>query len=150
MAKFRYRMQSILDIKMKLETQAKQEFAAAKAVLDQEVDKLHRLQDRKKGYERAAAKLLNGSLKLREITANKEAILRMDDFIAAQLEQIAIAEQHLEEAREKLEMLMKERKTHESLKEKAFEQFVQDVNRQESKEIDELTSYTYGQKRQVN
>lgn len=44
---------------------------------------------------------------------------------------------------------MKERKTQETLREKAFEEFMQEENRQESKTVDELTSYTYGRKRQV-
>lgn len=34
MARFRYSMQSILNIKMKMETLAKQEFSAARAALD--------------------------------------------------------------------------------------------------------------------
>lgn len=41
---------------------------------------------------------------------------------------------------------MKERKMHETLREKAFEAFLQEENHAESKAIDELTSYTYGQK----
>ena len=40
-----------------------------------------------------------------------------------------------------------ERKTHETLKEKAFQQFLEDEKRQEGKETDELTSYTYGQRK---
>ena len=40
MAKFRYRMQNILDVKEKLETQAKNEFAIAAAVVNEEEDKL--------------------------------------------------------------------------------------------------------------
>ena len=47
MAKFIYRMQSILDIKTKMEEQAKMEFAAAKMRLDEEEEKLQVLQDRK-------------------------------------------------------------------------------------------------------
>lgn len=47
MARFRYRMQSILDVKSKLETQAKQEFGAAKAALDEEISRLDGLKARK-------------------------------------------------------------------------------------------------------
>ena len=36
---------------------------------------------------------------------------------------------------------------HERLKEKAFEQFMREENAAESKAVDELTSYTYGQRR---
>ena len=41
---------------------------------------------------------------------------------------------------------MQERKIHEKMREKAFERFVAEVNAAEVKEIDELTSYVYGNK----
>ena len=44
MAKFRYKMQSILDVKEKLENKAKQDFAQANARLDAEKVKLVELQ----------------------------------------------------------------------------------------------------------
>ena len=49
MARFRYRMQSILDIKLKMETQAKQEFAAAQLRLNEEDERLAALRERKDG-----------------------------------------------------------------------------------------------------
>lgn len=150
MARFRYSLQSILDIKLKMETQAKQEFSAAKNALDEEEDKLEALRRRKCGYEDEARELLSGTLKVREIEANKEAILRMDEYIAGQMQEVRRAAALLEEAREKLTEVMKERKTHETLREKAFEEFLQEENKQESKSVDELTSYTYGRKRQVD
>ncbi len=146
MARFRYRMQSILDIKMKLETQAKQEFAAAKAVLDMENEKLLALKARKSGYEEKAKALLKGTLKLQEIADNKEAILKMDEYISAQLLQIKLAEKKLETARNRLKEVMQDRKMHEKLKEHAFEEFLAEEKKQEGKEVDELTSYTYGQR----
>ena len=69
MAKFKYRMQNILDVKTKLETQAKNEYAVANVMI--------------------------------------------------------------------------ERKTHEKLKEKAFEDFQKELKATEAKEIDELVSFTY-------
>ena len=147
MARFRYSMQSILDIKLKMETQAKQEFSSARGALDAEEEKLEALADRKAEYEEKAEKLLEGTLKLREIEENRMAILCMQDFIAQQQIQVEKAEDNLEKARLRLTEVMMERKTHETLKEKAFEQFLMDEKKQESKEVDELTSYTYGQRR---
>jgi len=43
----------------------------------------------------------------------------------------------------KLNEVMMERKTHERLKEQAFEVFKQEMQYAENKEIDELVSYTY-------
>lgn len=147
MARFRYSLQSILDIKLKMETQAKQDFSAAKNALDEEEEKLEALYNRKAGYEEEAKELLTGVLKVKEIEDNKNAILTMDEYIAIQQRQVELAQKRLEAARERLTEVMKERKTHETLREKAFEEFLQEENRQESKAIDELTSYTYGEKR---
>ena len=146
MARFRYRMQSVLNIKLKMETQAKQEFAAAKMALDEEEEKLNALFARKDAYEKEAAVLLKDHLKVREIIDNKTAILRMDEYIKAQQLQVRLAAEQVEKARVRLQEVMTERKTHETSKEKAFEDFLKEENRAESKEIDQLTSYTYGQR----
>jgi len=146
MAKFKYRMQSILDIKSKMESQAKMEYAQARNRLTKEEEKLKDLRERKKGYETEGRGLLNGGLVVRDIMDNKLAVSRMDEYIKKQLIQVNVAEKNLETVRMRLTNIMKERKSHESLKEKAFEQFMKDENSKESKEIDELTSYTYGQK----
>lgn len=149
MAKFRYSLQSILDIKMKMETQAKQEFAEAKNALDEENAKLNALVQRKAQYEEESRRLLMGTLKVKDIEDNKFALLRMEEYLYLQQQQVAMAEKNMNEAREHLADVMKERKTHEALREKAFEDFLQEENKAESKSVDELTSYTYGQKRQV-
>lgn len=146
MARFRYRMQSLLDIKSKLETQAKQEFAAAKMALDIENERLEELKKRKASYEAEAEALLNGALRVQDIRDNKNAILKMDDYIIIQRQQIRAAEAKVEAARQKLTGLRQERKMHEKLKEHAFEAFLEEEKKQEGKEVDELTSYTYGQR----
>ena len=147
MARFRYSMQSILNIKLKLETQARQEFSAARAALDEEEERLQALFDRKSGYESKRTTLLSGRLNLREIEENKTAILCMEDYIERQQMNVDTAERKLEEARERLTEARMERKTHETLRDKAFQEFLMEEKKQESKEIDQLTSYTYGQRR---
>lgn len=147
MARFRYSMQSILNIKLKMETQAKQEFSVARSALDQEEERLEKLYDRKHGYEEHGKELLSGTLNIREIGENQAAIRCMDDYIERQQINVNMAEEKLEKARQRLATAQIERKTHEKLKEKAFEAFLMEEKRQESKEIDQLTSYTYGQRR---
>lgn len=149
MARFRYSMQSILNIKLKLETQAKQEFSAARAALDREEEKLQALCRRKDEYAMNGEALLSGTLDLRAIEENREAIRCMEVFIGQQRLNVEAAEKNLEKIREKLAEVMMERKTHERLKEKAFEEFLMEEKRQEGKEIDQLTSYTYGQRQVV-
>ena len=88
----------------------------------------------------------NGKLDLRAIEENKEALLKMDSIVATQTIRVEKAKENVEAARERMAEAMKERKMHETLREKAFEAFLQEENHAESKAIDELTSYTYGQK----
>ena len=131
MSKFVYRMQNILNLKYKLEDQAKMEFAAARRRLTEEEEKLELLYRRKDSYEEEGRRLREDALAVMDILENRNAILQMEDFIE----------------RQKLQEVMQERKVQEKLREKAFEAFVKEENAKESKEIDELVSYTYGQRK---
>lgn len=143
MARFRYSLQSVLNIKLKMESQKKQEFAAANNALSEEEAKLAHLKERKLSHEAESKKLLQGILDFPAIQENRDTIRFLEERIAEQAERVRMAERKVEEAREALAEIMKERKTYENLREKAFEAFLQEENRAESKSIDELTSYTY-------
>ncbi len=149
MARFRFPMQSILDVKYKLETQAKQSFAAAQAALLAEEEKLENLRERKAGYEEKARSLLSGSLNVMDIEENKTAIIVMDGYIAEQTREVELARRKVERRREDMAEAMRERKTYETLRENAFQEFLAEENRAEGKTVDELVSYTYGQKKQA-
>ena len=146
MAKFRYKMQSILDVKEKLENKAKQDFAQANAKLDAEKVKLVELQKRRSYYMEEGLRLRLEKIDIRKIRENKMAVLKMDEYIKNQMVQINLASREVEKARVALQTLMQERKAHEKLKENAFEAFMKEEQAAESKEIDQLTTYTHGQK----
>lgn len=146
MSKFIYRMQNILNVKYKLEDQAKTEFMLANQILREEEEKLQTLEKRKKGYEDAVRELLQNQLQVDRIRENQEAIVRMEEYIRAQIVRVEEAAKEVEIKAAKLTELMQERKAQEKLKEKAFETFLQEENARESKEIDELVSFTYGKK----
>ncbi len=146
MAVFRYKMQGILDIKEKLETEAKQEFAQANMRLENEKQKLVELQKRRSFYMEEGVRLRMELIDVRKIRENKMAVLKMDDYIRGQIKEINKAAKAVEKARIALQELMKERKAHEKLKENAFQDFLKEEQAEESKAIDELTTYTHGQK----
>ncbi len=146
MAKFIYRMQSILDIKVKLEEQARMEFATAKMRLNEEEEKLSNLVSRREAYVLEGRKLQESGLNVLEIMENRTAIENMKELIARQEVCVRQAEVLADEAAERLTQAMQESKTHTRLKERAFEEFLQEENKREAKEVDELTSYTYGQR----
>lgn len=143
MAKFNYRMQNILNIKYKLETQAKTAYGIAAAKLNEEEQKLMHLRRRQAGYEEQARELVRERLNIREIKSCRNAVESMKEAVKGQILQVHIAQRNLESARVRLSEVMIERKTHEKLREKAFEQFKRDLEAEESKAVDELVSYSY-------
>ena len=146
MSKFIYRMQNILNIKYKLEEQAKTEFMLANQILREEEAKLQKLLERKAGYEENFRQLLKKNLQVDRIKENQEAIVRMNEFIIEQMACVKEAQYQVNLKAEKLTELRKERKAQEKLKEKAFDDFLLEENAKESKEIDELVSFTYGRR----
>lgn len=146
MARFVYRMQNILNVKEKLETQAKNEFAIASRNLQIEEEKLEKLYLRMESYEAELKSLTEGDLDLKQIKETEDAIEVMKYHIRVQKVNVRKAEMELEAARIKLQEAMQERKTHDKLKEKQFDEFLAEEAKNENKEIDELVSYRHGQK----
>lgn len=144
MAKFVYRMQSILDIKYKLEEQERTAYGIANRKLQEENTRLQELLIRRTGYERHLKELAIGEIRVLEIKETKHAIDAMKSIIRDQMMRVHAAEKNLEVARMRLNQVMQDRKAHEKLKEKAFEQFKQELLEEEAKEIDQLVSFTYG------
>ena len=144
MAKFVYRMQNILELKEKMETQEKMAFAIANAKLLEEQQKLQDLLLRRAEYEEQLKEAYEGSLDLRSIQQTKHGIETMKVMIRDQMFAIRRAQKELDVVRMRLDAVMKDRKTHENLREHAFEEFKEEEARKENKEIDELVSFTYG------
>ena len=145
MAKFVYRMQNILDIKNKLEVQARNSYAAARMKLSKEEEKLDRMFEQKKAYEENYRQQLSGNINILQINICKNAIELCKNQIKKQLVEVKVASLNLEAAQKRLGEVMKERKIQEKLREKAYEEFLQELNDQEKKEIDELVSFRFEQ-----
>ena len=143
MAKFKYQMQNILDVKRKLEEQEKINYGIANAKLEDEKKKLRKLLLQRAGYEKELTGLVSGTIDLARIRMTKHAIDTMKTLIRSQMIQVHAAEANLEQARQRLKEVMIDRKTHEKLREHAFEAFKQEVAYEENKAVDELVSYTY-------
>ena len=143
MSKFKYRMQNILDIKIKLESQAKIAYGIANQKYLDEQKKLQEIMLRRASYEKALKESMTGRIDVRQVSHARADVNTMKTIMRRQMMEVHKAERMLEDARKALNDVMMERKTHEKLKEKAFEQFKAELNAEESKEIDQLVSYTY-------
>ena len=143
MAKFVYRMQNILNIKQKLETQAKMEYSDANQNYREQQEILNGYMIRRMQYEKHWKEQMKGNIDLASVQHAREHANTMKTIVRRQMMEVHKAEKELEDAREKLNTVMQERKIQEKLRDKAFEDFKQELAHEETKEIDELVSYTH-------
>ncbi len=146
MACFRFSMQNILNMKEKLEDQAKNKYAQANARLLREQEKLEIIVARREEAREKLKLVLYETLSVSEIRTRENAVEVLKYYAMQQQLAVKRCEKEVEVAREELSEAMKERKIFEKLREKAFEQFVFEENRKEQKEVDELMSYKHGTK----
>ena len=146
MARFRYRMQNILNIKEKQEEQQKTAFAAAQARLVSEEEKLGDLINRRAMYVAEGNELRKEAVPAIDIIENNNAVNVMDEMIASQRSNVLRAEKQVELERQRLTEAMQERKMHERLREKAWEAFLKEERADEAKINDERSSFVYGGK----
>lgn len=144
MKKFVYRMQSVLNIKYKLEEQEKTNYSIAKIKLNEEEEKLNQLYQRRNEYEDALRLSMNSALNIMEIKRLEDGIESLKVFIKIQKLQVKKAEQAVELAIAKLAQAMKDRKIQEKLREQAFTAYMKEYEQEERKEVDELVSFSYG------
>lgn len=146
MAKFVFRLQSVLNLKARLEDQQKNVFAATRKRLDDEEEKLKNLYGRKAFYEEEGRTLRAKTLNIQDIMDNETSIKKIGEYIEDQTAQVRLWEKKLEEEREKLVEMMREHKTYERLREKAFEEYLENEKHEENVITDEHNSYVYGAK----
>ncbi len=150
MAVFKYKLQNVLDIKLRMEDQARAVFASAQAKLNEEEEIRDGLIARRIEYEEAGKRMREDVLNVLDMRDNNRAIDNIKEQIKAQQKKVDQAAKVVEQARIRLTDAMQERKIHEKLKENSFEDFKREINAAESKEIDELVSYTYGERIKKN
>ncbi|MDF2473322.1 MAG: hypothetical protein K0R21_1104 [Anaerocolumna sp.] len=143
MIKFRYNLENILNIKYKMEEQAKTAYGSANQKLLLEQDKLSELNNKRAFYQEQLKKLMSSNLNILKIKKTKDGIEIMKLYIKQQEAVVKKAEQQLEIARSRLNAAMLERKTHEKLKENAYLNFMKEYEAEQRKEIDELVSFKY-------
>lgn len=146
MAKFIFKMQNILAVKYKLEDQAKSRYGMAMTKLREEEKILEGLQLRRNQYEMQLKEKVADTttgLHIMEIRQLEDAVETMKYKITIQKLALNRAMHQVELARMQLDEAMKERKTYEKLREKAFEEFKKEVESEERKEVDELVSFKF-------
>lgn len=150
MKKFNYKFQKILDIKTKLEKQAKYDFALINERYLIEQGKLQELHLRRDKYEMELKDLMIGVINPKKIMHARSDISFIDSLIARQMIVVNQIEEELETARQTLIELMQERKIHEKLKEKEFTKYEMECKTEEEKDVQDYIGYSYYKKLHSN
>ena len=146
MAVYKFKMQGVLDIKDKLETQAKQEFANANLRLLEEEALLEQIRKKKNEYIEEGVRLRSEIIDPVAIEINKRAVEVMEDQEKDQEREVAVARKNVDVARKNMMEARTETKIYEKLKENDFKEFMIEEGKAESKEIDELNSFRFSEK----
>ncbi|MCR5322918.1 MAG: flagellar export protein FliJ [Lachnospiraceae bacterium] len=143
MKKFIFDLQGVLEIKQKLEGQARVDFGVARQKLNAEEELKEALLQQRNGYAESLRETMTGPLDILEMNRLKSAIDVMNERIRLQEVAVKRAERQVESARIKLNKVVQERKTIEKLREKKLEEYMKEIDAEESKAVDELVSYRY-------
>ncbi len=143
MHKFKFKLEGVLSVKLRLEEQAKAAFASAMQTLNACEQRRDEAAARVKSYEAKLEELLNGVLDITEITVCRDAIRIVNEDLEEKENAVKRASNRVEMCRKNLSNAIMERKTIEKLKEKEFEDYIKEYNDEERKQIDELVSYRH-------
>ncbi len=141
---FKFRLQSLLNVKEKFEQQAKIVFGEETAKLQEEKNKLINLYNSKEDVLQKQRENFSGTIDIFYFNEYRNYSMKLDQMIKKQIEAVQIQNMRTEEAKKRLADIMKERKTLEKLKEKEIEIFKKEVQLAEDKQVDELVTYKFG------
>ena len=144
MARFIFSMQNILNMKEKLEEQAKNDFAHANLRLQEAIAEREALEQRLDAEKQKLQQDISAALDIGRIRQRENAVEILRMYVRQQTLVVLQRQKEVEVAREHLNEAMKEKKTFEKLREKAFDAFLEEEKQREQKEVDELVSYRYG------
>jgi len=142
MAKFSFRLQSVLNVKSQQEDNLKNELGKAIRKLEAEKHKLSKLED---DFNNLIAKFNEKAKKttVKKLIEYNEYLSLLTSKIKFQKENVNCAALNVDKVREGLLQAVKERQILEKLKEKKKEEFLLEQKKLEQKTNDEIVSYSH-------
>ena len=144
--KFRFRLKSVLNIKIQTESIKKTELGQALTVLDMENKKLNFLVSKLNNYINEYKEWLNKSQSAAEIRSFNIYLTKQKEKIEIQKENVNKAKESVDRIRQELIRVSKEKEMLEKLQEKKKLIFNEMELKEEQKIIDEIISYKHNVK----
>ncbi|WP_165476319.1 flagellar export protein FliJ [Clostridioides difficile] len=141
---FKFRLQKVLDLKVKDEEEIKMEFAK---IQQKKIDIETNLENLESNNSKYSISKNTDSIKNKKITINY--LLALNNSIMDLSEELDKSTNELEKARKQLISKQIERKSLEKLKEKKYGQYYKEENLKEQNTNDEFASMSYLRNRQV-
>lgn len=148
MAKFIYNFEQILNVKQKLERQEQTKLGIAMQNLSAAMQQLE-VMNRRYAYAIKAfqEELSSGGINPLQVKTLNEKVKYFHQQVGVCQDEVKNRQELVDKAKEKLQEALRERKTYEILKEKAYEVYLEEEKANEAKQIDEIVSFKYKDER---
>ncbi|WP_347450848.1 flagellar export protein FliJ [Acetoanaerobium noterae] len=138
---FRFKLQRVLDLKLKQEDEKKNQIATLIQAIKTKEDELEALISEKKQKEFSLNDNRKRGISILEIRNINQYLLFLDKKINTLRFEISSLESNLNQKRLEYLELQKERKTFEKLKEKDYEKYLYNEKKEEEKMIDQIVTF---------
>ena len=138
---FRFKLQRVLDLKLKQEDEKKNQIATLMQAIKTKEDELEALISEKKQKEFSLNDNRKRGISILEIRNINQYLLFLDKKINTVRFEISSLESNLNQKRLEYLELQKERKTFEKLKEKDYEKYLYNEKKEEEKMIDQIVTF---------
>jgi len=146
MKAFRFRLQTKLDICQRQEQVTREEMHRRVAVRNQVMQELELLENRFQSLEQSIRELNANPGQFPKIMINRQYIPVLNQQIKTSEENLVLAEEAVEEVRMELIERMRETRTLEKLKDKAWHKYLHEMLLEEQKHIDEVAGTAHHRK----
>lgn len=146
MRAFHFRLQTKLDICQRQEQVTREEMHRRIAIRNQVLQELELLENRFQSLEQSIREMSTGPGQFPRIMINRQYIPVLNQQIKISEENLTTAEEAVEEVRMELIERMRETRTLEKLKDKAWHKYLHEMLLEEQKHIDEVAGTAHHRK----
>ena len=139
---FKFRLQSLLNVKRQMEDNLKLELAEANRLLKEETDLLDALVFQKRELMSSINIETSKGVKVEKLIEYNSYLFRLSMNIEKQKEKVIIAQENADKHRERLINIMQEKKMLEKLKDKNLEQYKAEETRREQKNYESIINFS--------
>lgn len=143
MAKFTFKLQPLLNVKLQMEDNLKNELGKAIRRLENEKDILKGIESEREDYINQINSKSSGGILVEKLKEYSRYVSHLREKIALQKENVNLAQLNVDNYREQLIKVVQEREMLEKLKESKYQEFLKEQLKEEQRINDEVISFSY-------